>query len=80
MAEQSTHLPARIEAQLAVTSRFASTLTGLMYEEARRRAEGRGFEVQKVTPRTRGFTLDLNSLRIRCKVNDDDVVTEVHAG
>jgi hypothetical protein len=85
LPDESVSLPApagshnaRFQAKLKETAAFASTLVGLPAAEAEARGVGSGFFVEVL--RQGVATCDYRSDRIRLRVDDDDVVTESHAG
>jgi hypothetical protein len=76
--ERETRL-SRLEEQMQEGAAFASTLVGMTLESATEAAKHRGFKVQVVPP-SGALTADLNPMRVRLQLDDENTVTWAHAG
>ncbi len=71
---------AELDARMRAVSEFASTLMGMPYAEAHRAARQGGYELVKMDPTIKAISADLRPRRIRCWVDNRDLIAETQVG
>jgi hypothetical protein len=71
---------AELDARMRAASDFASTLMGRPYTEAHRAAREGGYELVKMDPTIKAIGADLMPRRIRCWVDDRNLIVEMQVG
>jgi len=77
--EQSQEHPHLVALDVAIrrTAKFAQSLVGLDFDAAERAAATAGYVVEKITADTVAITTDLRVDRIRCWVDDLNIIIKV---
>jgi hypothetical protein len=69
----------RMNARMQKTAAFAATLLGETFDEADRRAREHGYELQRIIPGN-PVSADLSAYRIRCRLDDQDLIVDTAVG
>lgn len=70
---------AQMNARMQKTAAFAATLLGKTFDEADRSARERGYELQRIIPEN-PVSADMRAYRIRCRVDDQDLIVDTQVG
>jgi hypothetical protein len=71
---------AELDARMRRTSDFASTLMGMAYDHADGAARYAGYDLVKMDPLITAISADLVPRRIRCWVDEQDVIVKTQVG